>query len=141
MPNTLPQPNFISMSMCVHTGLKCVDLPNRSLDLPRVYVYVGKHPLRPDKDAQGPARGTTYIVLVDVSKEGKIRDLKMAENLKVPLGRESQMRESHGGCAFEYPCLTTDRRQGWCACNRETGCSRGIKMVTVMRTRIYCKFL
>ena len=95
------------------------DLSARSPDLPQVYEYVAPmpHPQRPQSPicpttsdqpegtipAAFIAPGRTFVVLVDVSEEGKARDRERAKHLDIPTGREADMISLYGECCAQLP--------------------------------------
>ena len=83
------------MSTPAHKDLRLydeVDLSARSTDLPTVYIYDKPHPQRPPSSQ----RGRDFVVLVDVSTEGKRRALSTHKDLEAPSGRESEMLSVYG---------------------------------------------
>lgn len=73
-------------------------LARRSPALPKIYVFEGLHPQRPVHDSD--SAGRTFVILVDVSVEGKARELRNAENLDIPTGREADMLPLYGRFLF-----------------------------------------
>lgn len=66
-----------------------LDLPNRSAQLPPVYVWAHDKPHPQRHPASMELHGKSYIVIIDGSPEGKARADRLAQMQQVPLGREA----------------------------------------------------
>ena len=91
----MANPNPALLNLAVYDG---VDHRVRSNTLPAVYVYQGVHPLRPprglDEDAEDV--GNTYVLLIDMSEEGRADEVARNPDLEIPVGREKEMRDKYG---------------------------------------------
>lgn len=82
-----------------------LDLPNRSPQLPPVYIWAQKQPHPQRNSASLELHGKTYIVMIDGSPEGKAKADRLAQLQQVPLGREA-VAQSLGMYPTAAGCLT-----------------------------------
>ena len=82
-----------------------VDLGKCSLDLPAVDHFVGRHPQRPSPAPSLDVR-QTYVFLLDMLDEGKVKDLECAKRLSIPIRWEVEMSAAYSGC-WEFNSATS----------------------------------
>lgn len=91
-----------------------LEMPNRSVGLPPVYLWVGedRHPQRPPASLLGltEGQGKTYVVFVDPSDEGKRKADCLGAAQPIPLGRQTIAQE-HG--AYLHSSFIVYQRQPW----------------------------
>ena len=83
------------MTTPAHKGIELyreLDFSKRSSDLPDVYIFRGHHPQRPFQVTEG----RTFVVLLDMTEEGKAEDVERGKRLDIPTGREGDMVPLYG---------------------------------------------
>ena len=83
------------MSTPAHKGIELyreLDLSTRSPDLPDIYIFRGHHPQRPSH----VAGERTFVVLLDMTANGKVEDIERGKRLDIPTGREGDMGPLYG---------------------------------------------